>query len=95
MFMTHIAGKPGVYLKHVRDILRAAQPRILLCGHSHQAKAWYDHMYQVLYLNPGAVGYEGFHIQRTMMRLEINSQGKASNLEIIELGPKKRRLKPS
>jgi hypothetical protein len=92
MMMTHIAGKPGVYTKQVQSSLLAYKPTILVCGHSHIAKAWFDPTYQVLYLNPGAIGFQGFHMQRTMMRLEISTEGKPKNLELIELGPKKRGL---
>ncbi|WP_375578080.1 hypothetical protein ABWH96_13660 [Marivirga tractuosa] len=39
----------------------------------------------LLYLNPGAAGNQGFHKMRTMMRFEIN-KGKVEKLEVIELG---------
>ena len=39
----------------------------------------------LLHLNPGACGKEGWHKTRTMMRFEINGE-KIESLEVIELG---------
>ncbi len=46
-----------------------------------------DKQLNLLHLNPGAAGIEGFHQLRTLMRFEIKD-AKMNNLEVIELGPR-------
>jgi uncharacterized protein len=41
----------------------------------------------VMHMNPGAIGKEGFHKVRTMLRFEIDGE-KIQNLAVIELGGK-------
>ena len=60
-------------------------PNLFISGHSHILKAMYDQKNNLLHLNPGACGKEGWHKTRTMMRFEINGD-KIENLEVIELG---------
>ena len=62
-------------------------PKLFISGHSHILKAMYDDKNNVLHLNPGACGKQGWHKMRTMMRFEIDGQD-IKNLEVIELGPK-------
>lgn len=91
--ITHIAGSPPRLNPRVRKLVRDRQPDILVCGHSHIVRAnripypagsakssW-------LYLNPGAAGKQGFHHQRTLMRMEL-THGWVAALEVIELGPR-------
>ena len=86
IFMTHIAGRPGNYPSRVKAILRQKRPHILICGHSHILKVMKDPDYpDLLYLNPGAAGKQGFHHQKTLIRLSLQ-RGKVNNLEVIELG---------
>ena len=56
---------------------------ILIFGHSHILKIIYDKKYDLLHINPGAIGKVGFHKKRTMVKFEIN-KNKIENLEIIE-----------
>jgi hypothetical protein len=44
-----------------------------------------DKNYNMLYMNPGAAGKQGFHHMRTMLRFEIADK-KIDKLEVIELG---------
>ena len=51
----------------------------------------WDKKLNLLHLNPGAAGISGFHQVKTLMRFAIN-KGKVENLEVIELGPKTKKL---
>jgi hypothetical protein len=44
----------------------------------------YDKQYDLLHMNPGAMGKQGFHQVRTLLRFEIN-QAKVEKLEVVEL----------
>ena len=83
IWITHIGGYPGKYLKRIKDILEYEKIDILIFGHSHILKIIYDKKYDLLHINPGAVGKAGFHKKRTMVKFEINNK-KIENLEIIE-----------
>lgn len=83
ILMTHIGGSPDKYSPVVRQKLQDIKPGIFICGHSHILKVIYDKKYNLLHLNPGAAGKEGFHKVRTMLRFVINNE-MISNMEIIE-----------
>jgi uncharacterized protein len=85
VWITHIGGYPGKYNKRVRDIMRSNPPKLFICGHSHILKVVPDRQYDLLHINPGACGHEGFHQVRTIIRFSINDK-KIQNLEVIELG---------
>lgn len=87
VFMIHIGGYPQKYAPRIKQKLREVKPQIFISGHSHILKVMYDKELQILHLNPGAAGKQGWHKMRTMLRFEINS-GKIENLEVIELGEK-------
>lgn len=85
ILMLHIGGYPGHYAKGIKAMLQAEKPDILVCGHSHILRVMYDKDLQLLYINPGACGREGFHQVRTMIRLSIDGD-QIKDLEVIELG---------
>ncbi len=85
IWMTHIGGKPGKYRKRILDGIREDPPDLFVCGHSHILKVEYDHEHGFLYMNPGAVGKEGFHKVRTILRFTLDN-GEPKDLEAIELG---------
>ncbi len=85
VFMTHIGGYPGRYTKRVRDILTAQPPNLYICGHSHILKVMPDKKLNLLHVNPGACGQEGFHVMRTLIRFEIQ-EGRIQQLQVVELG---------
>ncbi len=66
-------------------MLLAEKPDVFVCGHSHILKVIYDKDLQLLHINPGACGREGFHQVRTMIRLSIDGD-QIKDLEVIELG---------
>jgi uncharacterized protein len=88
ILMTHIGGLPPSYTPRVRKLIQLEKPAIFICGHSHILRVIKDSKNSnLLYINPGAAGNEGFHKTKTIMRFELN-QGKIENLEVIELGPR-------
>lgn len=87
ILMTHIVGKFGSYNSNVRDLLVKGKPSILICGHSHLLKVAFDKKYNLLYINPGACGKNGFHTVRTIIRFAIDGK-EIKNLEVIELQPR-------
>jgi len=85
VLMIHIGGYPGKYSPLAKKEIAEKSPNLFISGHSHILKAMFDQKNNLLHLNPGACGKEGWHKTRTMMRFEINGE-KIENLEIIELG---------
>lgn len=85
VWITHIGGYPGRYSSLVSRELKANPPTLFIAGHSHIVKVQYDKNLKLLHLNPGAVGKQGWHTVRTLMRFEINGD-RIENLELIELG---------
>ncbi len=85
ILMIHIGGSPGNYYPQARKSIELHQPDIFICGHSHILKVMQDKKYNMLYMNPGAAGKQGFHKMRTMLRFEITGK-KIENIEVIELG---------
>ena len=60
-------------------------PDLFICGHSHIAKVMYDKKAGLLYVNPGAAGYNGFHKYMTAIRFQIDGKD-IHDLELIEMG---------
>jgi putative phosphoesterase len=85
VWMTHIGGRPGKYPARIREGFRKERPDIFVCGHSHILKVEYDEREGILYMNPGAIGNEGFHRVKTFLRFELEG-GEPRNMEAIELG---------
>ncbi|MPR36994.1 metallophosphoesterase family protein [Salmonirosea aquatica] len=86
VWMTHIGGAPPRYNPTVRPELRTETPDIFVCGHSHILRVLRDPaLNNMLYLNPGAAGKEGFHKMRTLLRFSLDS-GKIKAMEVVELG---------
>lgn len=83
--MTHIAGKPGKYVTHAKELIENARPNVFVCGHSHILLVKQDPKYGMLWLNPGACGIKGFHSIRTLLRFEVEGS-KLQNMEVIEIG---------
>ncbi|HUR30790.1 MAG TPA: metallophosphoesterase family protein [Saprospiraceae bacterium] len=87
ILMTHIGGSPGKYPLRIKKMLEEKKPGIFVCGHSHILKIIYDKNYNLLHLNPGAAGKEGFHLVRTALKFNIDGD-KVVDMGIIELGKK-------
>lgn len=84
ILMTHIGGYPGRYDVRARKLIDELKPDIFICGHSHILKVVRDPKRNMLVLNPGAAGIQGFHMVRTALRFHIDS-GKIYDLEVFNL----------
>jgi putative phosphoesterase len=88
IYITHIGGYPPKYNREVLKQLQAIPPDIFICGHSHILKIMQDtNINNLLHINPGAAGVQGFHKVRTIVRFNI-SDNMVSELQVIELGNK-------
>ncbi|WP_292010072.1 metallophosphoesterase family protein [Chryseobacterium sp.] len=87
VLMIHIGGYPGRYSPLAKEEINQKAPQLFISGHSHILKAMFDKKNNLLHLNPGACGKQGWHKMRTMMRFTIDKK-EIKDLEIIELGPK-------
>lgn len=85
VLMTHIAGKPGKYVERAHDAIKKEKPKLFICGHSHILLVKNDPNYNMLWMNPGACGYKGFHHVKTLLRFSITND-RIHDLEVIELG---------
>lgn len=85
VLMTHIGGKPGKYAKPAFEALEEKSPKLFVCGHSHILLVKMDPRYNMLWMNPGACGYKGFHQVKTLLRFSIDGN-KILGLEAIEIG---------
>ena len=81
---THIGGYPGRYDVRAKELISKYSPDIFVCGHSHILKVVRDPKRDMLVLNPGASGLQGFHVFRTALRFKIE-QGQIHSMEIFEL----------
>ncbi len=84
ILMTHIGGSPGHYDPHARAWIEECRPDVFICGHSHILKVMQDRRFNLLYVNPGAAGIQGWHIVRTALRFKIEG-GEVKEMEVFEL----------
>lgn len=87
VLMKHIGGYPGRYAPGVRDTIIKEQPQLFISGHSHILKIIYDDKLHCLHMNAGAVGLQGWHKVRTIIKFVIDGK-KITNCEVVELGGK-------
>ena len=87
VWITHIGGYPGRYSPAVKAEIREQPPQLFISGHSHILKVMNDKTLNLLHMNPGAAGKQGFHQMRTMLRFKIDGK-EIKDLEVIELGKK-------
>jgi hypothetical protein len=91
VWIRHIGGYPGHYDPGVREEILKNTPDIFICGHSHIARVMFDKKVNLLYINPGAAGYSGFHKIMTAIRFRIDGSS-IHHLELIELGERGKAL---
>lgn len=86
VWITHIGGTPPRYNPRIRKLLTERAPDIFICGHSHILRIQRDANFNnMLFINPGAAGNQGFHKTKTIVRFEVLAK-KIENMEVIELG---------
>ncbi|MEZ7885142.1 MAG: metallophosphoesterase family protein [Bacteroidales bacterium] len=81
--MIHIGGYPGRYDYKALQLITAYTPDVFICGHSHILKIVNDKKYNMLTINPGAAGIQGFHNVRTALRFKVDN-GNISDMEVGE-----------
>ena len=85
VWMTHIAGRPGRWQQGMGDRLATDPPDMLVCGHSHILRVErVASLNDMLYVNPGAAGKQGFHRRKTCLRLTID-EGRATEAAVVHL----------
>ena len=84
VLMTHIGGYPGKYDVRAKELIDRYKPDIFICGHSHILKVVRDNRRNMLVINPGAAGIQGFHVIRTAIRFKIED-GEIHSMEVFEL----------
>jgi putative phosphoesterase len=85
VLIKHIGGYPGKYDRSIREKIKAYPPDLFVSGHSHILKVIPDKKLNLLHINPGAAGKNGFHKVRTIIRFCIDGKN-IKDLEVIELG---------
>ena len=84
VLMMHIGGYPGRYDMKARELLDRYHPDMFVCGHSHILKVVGDPQRNMLVVNPGAAGHQGFHVVRTALRFKIH-EGRVLDMEVFKL----------
>ena len=84
ILMTHVGGYPGRYDVRAKELIDKYKPDIFVCGHSHILKVVRDTKRDMLVINPGAAGIQGFHVVRTALRFKLEA-GKIQSMEVFEL----------
>ncbi|GEP93769.1 metallophosphoesterase family protein [Chitinophaga cymbidii] len=84
VWMTHIGGYPPKYTPVLKPHIREKRPKLFISGHSHILKIVPDPALQLLHINPGACGKQGWHKVKTLVRFELTN-GEIKGMEVIEL----------
>lgn len=90
ILMTHIGGYPGHYNMYARQLIERYRPDVFVCGHSHILRVMRDERVKtdggrdMMVINPGAAGLQGFHLVRTAIRLNLEGEN-LSDLEVFNL----------
>ncbi len=91
VMMKHIGGYPGRYDRSIAAKIYASPPDLFISGHSHILKVMPDKRLDLLHINPGAAGIQGWHKERTLVRLTIEGN-KFTDCEVITIGQKQTKL---
>lgn len=84
VLMKHIGGYPGHYDRSIREQIMNRPPKLFISGHSHILKVEYDKQLELLHINPGAAGLQGWQTVRTLVRFTAEN-GRFKDIEIIEI----------
>ena len=84
VLMMHVGGYPGRYDVRARQLIDEHKPDLFICGHSHILKVVRDPKRNMLVINPGAAGIQGFHLVRTALRFKLEA-GHISEMGVFEL----------
>lgn len=84
VLLTHIGGYPGRYAPGMKRLLKDEGIKLMVCGHSHILKVIPDKELDLLHINPGAAGNQGWQHFRTLVKIEV-ADGTVGELEVIHL----------
>lgn len=84
ILMTHVGGSPGHYYPRAKELIKVSKPDIFVCGHSHILKVCRDEGANLMYINPGAAGLQGWQVFRTALRFKL-TDGKIEEMEVFNL----------
>lgn len=84
VLMLHIGGYPGRYTTEARQLIQSLKPKIFISGHSHVLKVINDQKNNLLHINPGAAGKNGFHKLITAVKFVIDDTN-IRDMEILEI----------
>ncbi len=87
ILLTHIGGYPGKWSKGMKKLLIDNDINLMVDGHSHILKVIYDNDLNLLHINPGAAGHQGWQKVPTLVRIKIEND-RIFDCEIIELSKK-------
>lgn len=83
VLMIHIGGYPPKYNIQSKKLLDIYKPDLFITGHSHILKIVPHNEKNLLHINPGACGKEGWHKTSTIIKLKIEG-AKIIDLKVIE-----------
>lgn len=83
VLMMHIGGYPPKYNLQSKKLIAEKKPHLFICGHSHILKVIPDPYFNLLHINPGACGKQGWQKVNTLIKLEINGP-RVTDLKVIE-----------
>nr|WP_320119001.1 metallophosphoesterase family protein [uncultured Marinifilum sp.] len=89
VWITHIGGYPKRYDANVKPEIFENSPQLFISGHSHILKVVFDKELNLLHINPGAAGIQGFHQVQTLVKFTID-QKDIKDLQVVEFGKKGR-----
>lgn len=84
ILMTHIGGHPGRYDMRALALIEKYRPKVFVCGHSHILRVENDRHYDMMTINPGACGYQGWQHWRTALRFHIDD-GALHDMEVLKI----------
>jgi putative phosphoesterase len=87
VLITHIGGYPPRYNTESKPFIIQHKPHLFISGHSHILKVMPDPQFNLLHINPGACGKQGWHKVSTLVRFNVDDD-RLKDLEIIELEKK-------
>ena len=84
VLLTHIGGYPGRWSPGMKKLLRDEGVGLMVDGHSHILKVMFDKELNLLHINPGAAGQQGWHKVRTLVLLTIDGS-QMRDCQVVEL----------
>ncbi len=84
VLMTHVGGYPGRWAPGMKRLLKEENPKLMVDGHSHILRVMYDKELDLLHINPGAAGRQGWQKVRTLIRFTIDGED-IKDCEVVEL----------